>query len=169
MPIVDGITSTRMIRKSEHKSDDLLQTLSTRARLNGRVPIIAVSASLLERERQIYIDAGFDAWILKPISFSRLSEIMGGIVDGKMREDSLYVPGEWERGGWFKASKVREREEEGGESSAREGTKELWGMKVLKSMSVPSLRSESDETVKGVEGEERVLVDGHVQSPEPME
>lgn len=75
--------------------------LSKRASLNGRVPIIAVSASLLEKERQMYIKAGFDGWILKPISFARLSEIMTGIVDKKVRKENLYRSGTWERGGWF--------------------------------------------------------------------
>jgi CheY-like chemotaxis protein len=69
MPIVDGLTSTKMIRSFEKSHPSHL--LSKRAARNGRVPIIAVSASLLEKERQTYIDAGFDGWILKPISFDR--------------------------------------------------------------------------------------------------
>lgn len=102
MPIVDGLTSTKMIRSFEktHPAD----CLSRRAKLNGRIPIIAVSASLEESGRQTYIDAGFDAWILKPISFPRLSELITGIVDPDVREEALYKPGEWERGGWFKAA-----------------------------------------------------------------
>ncbi|KAF2098282.1 hypothetical protein NA57DRAFT_40022 [Rhizodiscina lignyota] len=99
MPIVDGLTSTKLIRS--HEKAHPHHSLSARAALNGRVPIIAVSASLVEKERQTYIDAGFDGWILKPISFSRLSELMAGIVDEKTREDALYQPGEWEKGGWF--------------------------------------------------------------------
>ena len=99
MPIVDGLTSTKMIRSFEKSHPT--QLLSTRASLSGRVPIIAVSASLIEKERQTYIDAGFDGWILKPISFARLSEIMEGIVDKQVRQENLYQPGSWERGGWF--------------------------------------------------------------------
>lgn len=98
MPIVDGLTSTKMIRSYEKTHSD---TLSQRAAHCGRIPIIAVSASLIERERQTYIDAGFDAWILKPISFSRLKELMAAIVDDKVREECLYLPGQWEKGGWF--------------------------------------------------------------------
>ena len=75
--------------------------LSPRAARNGRVPIIAVSASLVEKDLDIYIDGGFDGWILKPISFPRLGDIMKGIVDDKTRRDNLYQPGLWERGGWF--------------------------------------------------------------------
>lgn len=99
MPIVDGLTSTKMIRSFEKSHPTHL--LSKRAARNGRIPIIAVSASLLEKERQIYIDAGFDGWILKPISFDRLKSIMLGIVDAGARKDNLYKSGGWERGGWF--------------------------------------------------------------------
>ena len=99
MPIVDGLTSTKMIRSFEKSHPTHL--LSSRASLNRRVPIIAVSASLVEKERHVYIDAGFDGWILKPISFNRLIDIMTGIVDERVREDNLYKPGGWEHGGWF--------------------------------------------------------------------
>jgi len=99
MPIVDGLTSTKMIRSYEKSHPS--HVLSTRASLNGRVPIIAVSASLVEKDRQTYIDAGFDGWILKPIAFGRLSEIMTGIVDKDARRENLYKTGGWEQGGWF--------------------------------------------------------------------
>jgi hypothetical protein len=99
MPIVDGLTSTKMIRSFEKSHPSEL--LSSRAALNGRVPIIAVSASLLERERTKYTDAGFDGWILKPIAFNRLSQIMEGLVEQQVRNENLYKPGTWERGGWF--------------------------------------------------------------------
>lgn len=99
MPIVDGLTSAKMIRSFEKSHPT--HVLSTRASLNGRVPIIAVSASLIEKERQMYIDAGFDGWILKPISFDRLSIIMKGIVEKDTRRENLYKPGRWESGGWF--------------------------------------------------------------------
>lgn len=101
MPIVDGLTATKMIRSYEktHKQSNL----SPRARINGRVPIFAVSASLVERERQTYVDAGFDGWILKPVDFRRLNELLCGIVDDKLRISCLYAPGQWERGGWFES------------------------------------------------------------------
>jgi len=99
MPIVDGLTSTKMIRSYEksHPTDGL----SRRATLNGRVPIFAVSASLIEKERQTYVNGGFDGWILKPIDFKRLSVLLLGIVETSTRESCLYKPGEWEKGGWF--------------------------------------------------------------------
>jgi len=99
MPIVDGLTSTKMIRTFEKLHVNC--ELSARASANGRVPIIAVSASLVERERQTYINAGFDAWILKPIDFKRLNVLLTGIVDEEVRNGCLYEQGQWERGGWF--------------------------------------------------------------------
>jgi hypothetical protein len=99
MPIVDGLSSTKMIRSYEKTHDD--DILSPRAASNGRVPILAVSASLVERERHTYIDAGFDGWILKPIDFNRLNTLLTGIVDEETRKSCLYQPGQWERGGFF--------------------------------------------------------------------
>ncbi|KAI4263111.1 MAG: hypothetical protein L6R42_001734 [Xanthoria sp. 1 TBL-2021] len=99
MPIVDGLTSTKMIRSFEKSHPK--GPISARAALNSRIPIFAVSASLIEKERQKYIDAGFDGWILKPIDFPRLSVLLTGIVEEKTRESCLYAPGQWEKGGWF--------------------------------------------------------------------
>ncbi|KAK2627170.1 hypothetical protein QTJ16_003136 [Diplocarpon rosae] len=99
MPIVDGLTATKMIRSYE--KSHLESNLSPRAAKNGRVPVFAVSASLVERERQNYINAGFDGWILKPIDFKRLNILLLGIVNDDTRNSCLYKPGEWERGGWF--------------------------------------------------------------------
>ena len=99
MPIVDGLTSTKMIRSYE--KSHAKEILSERAAANGRVPIIAVSATLVEKERQKYIDAGFDGWILKPVDFKRLSVLMEATVNDSVRESCLYKPGEWESGGWF--------------------------------------------------------------------
>ena len=102
MPIVDGLTSTKMIRKletsPEHKGH------STLASKFGRIPIFAVSASLVEELKNTYIEAGFDGWILKPIDFKRLSTLLKGIYDAETRNTCIYVPGEWEKGGWFTES-----------------------------------------------------------------
>ncbi len=99
MPIVDGLTSTKMIRSFEKTHPK--GHLSHRAAGNGRVPIFAVSASLLERDRQTYTNAGFDGWVLKPIDFKRLNTLLAGIVNSETRNSCLYKPGVWERGGWF--------------------------------------------------------------------
>lgn len=99
MPIVDGSMATQMIRTFEEENAE--SCLSDVAITNGRVPVLAVSASLVERDREQYIKAGFDGWVLKPIDFQRLSALFGGIVDDDARKQCLYRPGEWECGGWF--------------------------------------------------------------------
>ncbi len=48
-----------------------------------------------------YIDAGFDGWILKPVDFKRLGDLLSGILDENHRNKCLYQPGKWEIGGWF--------------------------------------------------------------------
>lgn len=101
MPIVDGLTSTKMIRS--HEKSHSTNELSPRAQLNSRIPIFAVSATLIESQRQSYIDTGFDGWILKPVDFKRLSTLFQGIVDQAVREECVYRPGEWEKGGWFES------------------------------------------------------------------
>ncbi|PTB69130.1 histidine kinase-like protein [Trichoderma citrinoviride] len=102
MPIVDGLTSTKLIRametSTEHKGHS---PLASRC---GRIPIFAVSASLVEELKDIYVEAGFDGWILKPIDFKRLATLLRGIYDDETRKSCIYVPGEWERGGWFTES-----------------------------------------------------------------
>jgi light-regulated signal transduction histidine kinase (bacteriophytochrome)/DNA-binding NarL/FixJ family response regulator len=99
MPIVDGFSSTKMIRSYEKTQGR--SCLSSKAGQNGRVPIFAVSASLVEKERNKYIETGFDGWILKPVDFKRVDLLLKGIVDKEARDQCLYEPGKWERGGWF--------------------------------------------------------------------
>jgi hypothetical protein len=99
MPIVDGLSSTKMIRSIEASPEH--RGYSDLAKSNGRIPIFAVSASLVETEKHNYVDAGFDGWILKPIDFKRLATLLLGITEEATRRSCLYVPGEWERGGWF--------------------------------------------------------------------
>ncbi|KAJ8108532.1 hypothetical protein ONZ43_g6397 [Nemania bipapillata] len=104
MPIVDGLTSTKLIRAFERSA--------ILGRLSKRIPIFAVSASLMEKDRAIYTDAGFDGWILKPIDFKRLHVLLEGITSDDVRGQCLYQPGEWERGGWFVHRNVPENASE---------------------------------------------------------
>ncbi len=101
MPIVDGLAATRKIRALEKERPR--SSLSRRTDGYGRLPIFAVSASLVEHERESYMRAGFDGWILKPIDFRRLNTLLAGIVEDATREESRYRPGKWEQGGWFRA------------------------------------------------------------------
>lgn len=111
MPIVDGLTSTKMIRSTEQSDEH--KGHSKMAAKNKRIPIFAVSASLVEEKKQMYVDAGFDGWILKPIDFKRLSTLLAGIYESTTKKSCLYVAGEWERGGWFSLSDGDESETAG--------------------------------------------------------
>jgi hypothetical protein len=105
MPIVDGLTSTKMIRSFE-KCHPREATSDGPSSLPPpqRIPIFAVSASLLEQNKEQYIDSGFDGWILKPVDFRRITTLLNGIIDSDVRERAIYEPGHWERGGWFTRS-----------------------------------------------------------------
>ena len=100
MPILDGISATRAIREFESKTPKA--ALSDKAIRNDRVPIFAVSASLIEKDHDSYVDAGFDGWVMKPINFTRLNVLLSGLCDPSARQAATYTPDkEWENGGWF--------------------------------------------------------------------
>lgn len=96
MPIVDGVGSTRMIRQNEEQ----LQANTSHA----RIPVFAVSASLVEKDRGSYVDSGFDGWIMKPIDFHRVNVLLGGVRCDAARDSCIYQAGMWEEGGWFHRS-----------------------------------------------------------------
>jgi CheY-like chemotaxis protein len=104
MPIVDGMDATEMIRKFERSCHDY--QLSDKVKPLGRVPIFAVSASLVERDVQKYIDTGFDGYIVKPIDFKRVYAILTALKADNERKALTYTPGNWEYGGWFDRSKI---------------------------------------------------------------
>ncbi|KAF8895314.1 hypothetical protein BD779DRAFT_1498791 [Infundibulicybe gibba] len=110
MPILNGFEATRCIREHE-KTTPLKEPGSMRRsqRLHGRIPIFAVSASLLEKQRDELSEHGMDGWILKPIDFKRLHVILGGVNDLLQKERDVYRPGcSWEAGGWLKKEQPSE-------------------------------------------------------------
>ncbi|KAF2670179.1 hypothetical protein BT63DRAFT_231307 [Microthyrium microscopicum] len=155
MPLVGGLESAKMIRDFEATQPGTAH-LSPRASLNGRLPIIAVSATLVESKRQEYIDAGCDAWILKPTNFARLGELLQGIIDPEARSAALYTPGEWERGGWFDVAKPKQQLESEGPQ-----------LEMLKSRSAPQLRPPMQGDSSGSGG--TITEKGPVESPAPIE
>ncbi len=62
MPGIDGFDATRAIRASEPTGD--------------RVPIIAMTASALEGERERCLDAGMDDFLTKPVDPTQLEEVV---------------------------------------------------------------------------------------------
>ena len=57
MPEMDGLEATRRIRHAE-----------STGRRRGRLPVVALTASTLEGDRQICIDAGMDDFLAKPLN-----------------------------------------------------------------------------------------------------
>jgi len=124
MPILNGFEACRRIRALEaaaagkasptgstkFAADDTEGGPRRSVQLNGgRIPIFAVSASLLERQRQEMLDYGMDGWILKPIDFRRLRLLMKSILDADERDRAVYYPGcSWEAGGWLKHPNSRQ-------------------------------------------------------------
>lgn len=85
----------------EYEKQSVVDTDPTQHGLD-RVPVFAVSASLMEKDRQTYIESGFDGWIMKPIDFQRANTLLDGTRSDDVRNGCVYQPGMWEQGGWFK-------------------------------------------------------------------
>ncbi|GAA6043349.1 hypothetical protein JCM8097_008042 [Rhodosporidiobolus ruineniae] len=101
MPILNGYDASKEIRRVEREAphpDDALRPTSV---LNRGIPILAVSASLPERERPALVESKLNGWLLKPIDFKRLKTLMRGATDPQLRANEIYQPGQWERGGWL--------------------------------------------------------------------
>lgn len=65
MPVMDGVQASQTIRAREKATGRL------------RTPIIAVTASVLIHERNLYAEAGMDGLVAKPIEIPRLVEALG--------------------------------------------------------------------------------------------
>jgi CheY-like chemotaxis protein len=109
MPIMDGRESATTIRGIEPNAEEVGPTIK---RVDGRIPIFAVSATLLETDRA-QLAACFDGWILKPIDFKRMQRLLGGISNVEHRVEDAYVRGRWEQGGWFNSNKNSRRKSTG--------------------------------------------------------
>ena len=68
MPVMDGVTATRMIRAAEM------------AEGRSRTPIIALTADAMTDQVEAYGDAGMDGLIAKPLSAANLFEVLNGVL-----------------------------------------------------------------------------------------
>jgi signal transduction histidine kinase/CheY-like chemotaxis protein/HPt (histidine-containing phosphotransfer) domain-containing protein len=64
MPVMDGYTATAKIRSAESSV------------LRSDIPIIAMTAHAMTRDRDKCLEAGMDGYISKPISFESLAEVL---------------------------------------------------------------------------------------------
>jgi len=67
MPVMDGLTATRAIRQDP--------TLS-------RLPVLALSAGVLEEERESALAAGMNDFITKPLDLKQLNAVLAGFLPG---------------------------------------------------------------------------------------
>ncbi len=78
MPVMDGLAAAREIRRR-------LRTAGPEAR--GATPrLVALSASALAHEQKHYLEAGFDDFVAKPLSFERLCESLAGVPATRFEE-----------------------------------------------------------------------------------
>ncbi|PFH53382.1 hypothetical protein AMATHDRAFT_45648 [Amanita thiersii Skay4041] len=107
MPLLNGFETTQRIRDFEKNQlfaqmPQPPQLQRPSHALNGRIPIFAVSASLVEKQREELIEHGMDGWIVKPIDFTRLKFLLLGVTNPLQRQKDMYRPGyNWEQGGWL--------------------------------------------------------------------
>jgi CheY-like chemotaxis protein len=66
MPVMDGFTAARRIRESEARENS-----------GRRVPIIALTANVMNEDRELCAAAGMDAHLCKPIEPAQLVECLG--------------------------------------------------------------------------------------------
>jgi len=104
MPILGGFEASQRIRLNENSKRCRKASAARESlHIHGRIPICAISASLYERQYDELVRYGLDGWILKPIDFRRLKDILQGVTDPLARRRDVYYPGcNWEVGGWLK-------------------------------------------------------------------
>ncbi|MDR0881282.1 MAG: response regulator [Candidatus Adiutrix sp.] len=67
MPVMDGVTATRIIREEENPATHL--------------PIVAMTAHAMKGDRENYLETGMDSYISKPIHFAELATVIEDIID----------------------------------------------------------------------------------------
>lgn len=62
MPQMDGMTAVGLLRKSQS--------------INARIPVVALTAYVMNGDRERFLDAGMDDYLAKPISMHALGEVL---------------------------------------------------------------------------------------------
>ncbi|WP_295241008.1 response regulator [uncultured Brevundimonas sp.] len=77
MPVMDGLTATRIIREGGQ---------------NANTPIVVLSASARHEDHEAGLQAGADAYLNKPIDFGALAALMGRVSGGRDAVAQMAVP-----------------------------------------------------------------------------
>jgi len=64
MPVMDGLTATRRLRAVEQRGS------------RARVPVIAVTASVIEQSHDACMAAGMDDYVSKPVQMPLLQKLL---------------------------------------------------------------------------------------------
>jgi len=101
MPEMDGLKATELIRDMEEKKrqenqenpeaqESGLKSSTVHARslphskpASGRLPVIAMSAGAMPRDRQKCFDAGMDEFVSKPVKMQELAKVLSGWLEKK--------------------------------------------------------------------------------------
>jgi CheY-like chemotaxis protein len=74
MPVMDGLTATRLIREREANAEQPAN--NTAHRLRRRVPIVALTAHAMQGDRELCIAAGMDDYLTKPFTLAQLEHAL---------------------------------------------------------------------------------------------
>ena len=77
MPVMDGLTATRIIREGGQ---------------NAGTPIVVLSASARHEDHEAGLQAGADAYLNKPIDFGALAALMGRVSGGREAVAQMALP-----------------------------------------------------------------------------
>ena len=68
MPVMDGVTATRAIRAGEAGED------------RKDIPIAAVTAYAMVGDKEKFLEAGMDGYVVKPIELEKLQEFLDTVL-----------------------------------------------------------------------------------------
>lgn len=83
MPVMDGYAMTREVRRGEGLAGA------------ARMPIIAFTAALGPEQIQRCVAAGMDAWLLKPVTFEQLRDVLTDWLPGTVTPSKQPAPPRW--------------------------------------------------------------------------
>jgi signal transduction histidine kinase/CheY-like chemotaxis protein len=72
MPVMDGLSSAKAIREFEHEN------------MNPFVPIVAMTAHVLDSDRQACLEAGMDDFLVKPVAMSEFERVLTTFVANRV-------------------------------------------------------------------------------------
>ncbi|MCP3924462.1 MAG: response regulator [Desulfobacterales bacterium] len=80
MPVMDGLEACTLIRQTESENDEI-----------DRIPIIAMTANVMEQDKEEYYAVGMDGVVGKPVDYTFLINEMEKIVPYKNRKQILKI------------------------------------------------------------------------------